>query len=157
MANTASKKQKGSMEPQAPILILLFAAVGAHGHALSQEYPFSAKLAGEDYILHWTSDFQNNKLAAAVNVSTTGWVGFGLSPNGQMPGSDVIIAWVNSDGEVQFKVRYNSVLLYYIMGQIPFPFNLQNRHADGRSPPPPLLTAAKIGLLSVVKSKMEGQ
>ena len=155
MANTASKKQKGSMERQATILILLFAAVGAHGHALSQEYPFSAKLAGEDYILHWSSDFQNNNLAAAVNVSTTGWVGFGLSPNGQMPGSDVIIAWVNSDGEVQFKVRYNSVLLYYIMGQIPFP--LICRIGMQMVVHSPLLIVAKIGFLSVVKSKMEGQ
>ena len=94
------------MKQRASILVLLGAAVAAMGaHDLSQDYRFSAKLAGEDYILHWTADFQNNNLAAAVNVSTTGWVGFGLSPNGQMPGSDVIIAWVNNDGEVQFHVR----------------------------------------------------
>ena len=29
-----------------------------------------------------------------VSANTTGWVGFGVSPNGQMPRSDVVIGWV---------------------------------------------------------------
>lgn len=87
------------------ILILLgLAGAALAAHDLSQEYRFSASLAGDDYILHWTADLQNKTLSAAVNVSTTGWVGFGFSPNGQMPGSDVIIAWVNSKGEVLLHV-----------------------------------------------------
>ena len=50
------------------------------------------------------------KIKFAVNVSTTGWVGFGLSPNGQTPGSDVVIGWVSLDNgsEVTFHVSsYN--------------------------------------------------
>lgn len=91
------------METFAILLLLLGTATAAHD--LSQEYRFSASLAGDEYILHWTPDLQRKELAMAVNVSTTGWVGLGLSPNGQMPGSDVVIAWVNSEGEVEFQVR----------------------------------------------------
>ena len=41
-------------------------------------------------------------------------VGFGLSPNGQMPGSDVVIGWVDDDGNAHFHVGcslYLSIIL----------------------------------------------
>ena len=79
-------------------------------HELSEEYLFSAELAGDDYILHWTADVPSEEIKFAVNVSTTGWVGFGLSPNGQMPGSDVVIGWVAGDNgsQVTFHVSSNN-------------------------------------------------
>ena len=70
---------------------------------LKEEYRFSAIL-DEGYTLHWNFDLDEQTIAFAVNVSTTGWVGFGLSPNGQMPQSDVVIGWVDSDGNTQFHV-----------------------------------------------------
>ena len=71
----------------------------------SEKYRFSAAIAGENYILHWNTNLQRKELAIAVNVSTTGWIGFGFSPNGQMPGSDMIIAWLADSGEVFFNVN----------------------------------------------------
>ena len=77
-------------------------ALGAHN--LNEEYRFSAEL-DSSYKLHWTFDLEAGTIAFAVNVSTTGWVGFGLSPTGQMPGSDVVIGWVQNNGQVEFQVR----------------------------------------------------
>ncbi|XP_064399035.1 DBH-like monooxygenase protein 2 homolog [Halichondria panicea] len=85
------------------LALLVHCAYGAHD--LNEEYRFSADLS-PSYKLHWSFDLQAGTIAFAVNVSTTGWVGFGLSPNGQMPGSDVIIGWVDQTGAVQFKDRY---------------------------------------------------
>ena len=45
-------------------------------------------------------------ISFAVHVNTTGWVGFGLSPNGQMPNSDVVIGWVDRSGSVAFQVNF---------------------------------------------------
>ena len=39
-----------------------------------------------------------------MNVSTGGWVGFGLFPNGQMSLSDVAIGWVADSGKLYFHV-----------------------------------------------------
>ena len=39
-----------------------------------------------------------------VHVATQGWVGFGISPNGDMKGSDVIMGWVTDDGDVKLVV-----------------------------------------------------
>ncbi len=83
------------------LVLILHCAVGTHD--LNEQYRFSADLS-PNYNLHWRFNFEAGTIAFAVNVSTTGWVGFGLSPNGQMPGSDVIIGWVDNNGEVQFKV-----------------------------------------------------
>ena len=81
---------------------------GAHVE-LSSRYPFHKTVLlndqGQFYELYW-----NYSIAApgtihfAVNVSTTGWVGFGVSPNGQMPGSDVVIGWVAANGKIYFHV-----------------------------------------------------
>ena len=87
-----------------PVLLLLFLHCAIGAHDLNEEYRFSADLS-PSYKLHWSFDLPAGTIAFAVNVSTTGWVGFGLSPNGQMPGSDVIIGWVEQTGAVQFKVR----------------------------------------------------
>ena len=73
-------------------------------HDLNTEYRFHTNLADAEYVLHWNVDMQNEEITFAVNVSTTGWVGFGISPNGQMPGSDVVIGWVNNSGQVFFQV-----------------------------------------------------
>ena len=80
---------------------------------LDEEYRFSATL-DNGYKLHWNFDLEKQTIAFAVNVSTTGWVGFGLSPNGQMPQSDVVIGWVKDDGTTTFHVSYQKFDAYEV-------------------------------------------
>lgn len=88
-------------------LLCISSASGMSSGQLSAKYRFAKMLDGAgDYWLHWSFDMDNGTIAFAVNVSTTGWVGFGLSPNGQMPQSDVVIGWVDSAGNAQFQVRF---------------------------------------------------
>ena len=76
-------------------------------HDLSETYPFNVTLNtaenGGLYELYWTFDNAAETVSFAVRVQTTGWIGFGLSPNGQMPNSDVVIGWVDN-GEAFFHV-----------------------------------------------------
>ena len=51
------------------------------------------------YHLKWNSDEDQHKITFLVEVETRGWVGFGLSPNGGMTGSDVVIGWVDGGGK----------------------------------------------------------
>jgi len=86
------------------LVVHLHATLGTHD--LSATYRFSATLdPNGQYDLYWNYNLTKQTISFAVRVQTTGWVGFGLSPNGQMPGSDVVIGWVDSTGGVQFRVR----------------------------------------------------
>ena len=72
--------------------------------------PFSSTLATDPatgqalYQLYWTFDNTQKTITFNVVVRTTGWVGFGLSPDGGMVGSDVVIGWIASDGSSHFHV-----------------------------------------------------
>ena len=57
--------------------------------------------SGDVFRLHWEVDWERRTVSLAVNVSTYGWVGLGLSP---LPGSDVVVGWVRSNGDVWFDV-----------------------------------------------------
>ena len=48
-------------------------------------------------------------------MSTTGWIGFGLSPAGQMPGSDIIIGWISDDAVGVISVCIPCILSYNIV------------------------------------------
>ena len=91
-------------------VLVICCAVGLGAAApvdLQAKYPFSSVLldqGGQYYALYWNFTRSTESIYFAVNVSTTGWVGFGLSPNGQMPGSDVVIGWVSNTGESFFAV-----------------------------------------------------
>jgi hypothetical protein len=55
------------------------------------------------YRFYW--DFTSTDLIGEIHVKTNGWVSFGLSPNGGMDKSDVIVAWINdANGAVNFTV-----------------------------------------------------
>ena len=47
------------------------------------------------YRFYW--DFTSTDLTGEIHVKTNGWVAFGLSPNGGMDKSDVIVAWINDN------------------------------------------------------------
>ena len=71
--------------------------------AFGAQYPFSATLSKDSfdqpiYQLQWTFDVVQQTITFNVLVKTTGWVGFGLSPDGGMVGSDVVTGWVNDTG-----------------------------------------------------------
>ena len=72
--------------------------------------PFSSTLTTDPatgqalYQLYWTFDATQKTITFNVVVRTTGWVGFGLSPDGGMVGSDVVIGWIASDGSSHFHV-----------------------------------------------------
>ena len=68
----------------------------------SDDYTHSLELLkDETYHIFWKYD--NATITFEIHAKTLGWVGFGLSPNGGMAGSDVIIAWVK-DGQTYFSV-----------------------------------------------------
>ena len=91
------------------LVVILTVQLCTCAHNLEDDYRFSAIL-DDGYTLHWNFDLEQQTIAFAVNVSTEGWVGFGLSPNGQMPQSDVVIGWVDIDGNTQFHVSIATVL-----------------------------------------------
>ncbi|CAG2165073.1 unnamed protein product [Oppiella nova] len=58
------------------------------------------------YHLKWYFDDHKQRITFNVVVETTGWVGFGISPNGGMAGSDLVIGWVDDNGVTHFHDRY---------------------------------------------------
>jgi hypothetical protein len=51
------------------------------------------------YKLHWTTTTTNGSngvIQFAAEVETSGWLGFGISPNGNMVGSDIALGWVDA-------------------------------------------------------------
>ena len=82
--------------------------------AFGGQFPFSATLAKDSsgqpiYELQWSFDVVQQTITFNVLVNTTGWVGFGLSRDGGMIGSDVVTGWVNSTG-VYLQVRMHIVI-----------------------------------------------
>ena len=71
---------------------------------LSANYPFNATLNEDNYYLYWNFSSADDTIQFAVRVKTTGWIGFGLSPSGQMVDSDVVIGWFGDDDTAYFHV-----------------------------------------------------
>ncbi len=62
------------------------------------------------YILYW--NFTDNDILFETHVQNgNGWSGFGLSPNGGMINSDVIITWSYSNGSTHFTGFFSSQIL----------------------------------------------
>ena len=85
--------------------LVLHAAAGD----LASKYPYNATLFYDDktersYVLHWRVNEKDKTIHFATNATTTGWVGLGISPDGRMPNSDVVIGWVTNSGQRFFKV-----------------------------------------------------
>ncbi|XP_035668392.1 DBH-like monooxygenase protein 1 homolog [Branchiostoma floridae] len=88
--------------------VIVLALVPNHGgQALaigSGDFTHHEALDEEDkFHLFWK--FDEEKIEFEAHVQTTGWVGLGLSPNGGMPGSDIVIGWVK-DGTAHLTDRY---------------------------------------------------
>ena len=98
------------MQPATQFFVALLVAVSLQQAAalqsLEEKYPYSAVL-DEGMKLHWRFDLKKQNITFAVNVSRYGWLGFGISPDGWMINSDIVIGWVNKDGKAQFHVSAN--------------------------------------------------
>jgi len=91
------------------LITLLVAHSQGHSHnELSEQYTHHVQLDKEGkYNMFYSIDEEASVLMIAVRVQTTGWIGLGFSPNGQMPGSDVVIGWVDSTGKSFLQVNKN--------------------------------------------------
>jgi hypothetical protein len=87
------------------LLAVITAACCTSNANLALKYSFNVTLIPNEYWLYWNFNQTTQSISLAVRVKTNGWIGFGLSPNGQMPGSDVIIGWID-DGVTYFHDRY---------------------------------------------------
>jgi len=60
----------------------------------------------EKYSVKWNISDLDETITFLCEVQTKGWIGLGLSPNGGMKGSDIIIAWIDdNNGKTYFHVR----------------------------------------------------
>ena len=57
----------------------------------------------DSYILYW--NYNATDITFELHAKSSGWAGFGISPNGGMQNSDIIIFWVNPDGTTNFTER----------------------------------------------------
>lgn len=85
------------------LLFILMYFSPCRGAASDSSFTNSAILdANGNYELFWK--FDNNVITFEVQVKTSGWIGFGISPNGGMAGSDMVIGWIDSTGSSHFAV-----------------------------------------------------
>ncbi|MCJ8743956.1 hypothetical protein PDJAM_G00100630 [Pangasius djambal] len=79
-----------------PLVWFLGQTSGAH---VDPTLPFSEYLdSNANVLLRWGFDMVRDTITFEVTVNTTGWVGFGFSPNGGMAGSDIVIGGVGPGG-----------------------------------------------------------
>ena len=70
----------------------------------TETYANKKVLVGPDvYILYW--NYNSTDITFELQVKSSGWAGFGISPNGDMENSNVILFWMNSDGTSNFTER----------------------------------------------------
>jgi hypothetical protein len=88
------------------LIIILMTKSNAAANLNSNTYFVNnATLTGPDqYLLYW--NYTATDITFKVVVKTSGWVGFGLTPNGGMPYSDLVIAYKKTDGSADFTNRY---------------------------------------------------
>ena len=88
------------------VLSFLFLAAFANAN-LTTEYDHAAYLdPEEDFKLYWSVKDTDKSMHFAVEVNTTGWVGFGISAglSGSMKGADMVVGWVDSQGKGHLQV-----------------------------------------------------
>ena len=54
----------------------------------------------------WKADEESGMMHLILVGKTLGWVGFGLSEHGAIPGSDLVVAWVDSTGKAHATDRW---------------------------------------------------
>jgi hypothetical protein len=67
-----------------------------HDHAVTPNKP--------KFYLKWKTDEVKEIITFSIEVETQGWVGFGISPNGGIKNSDLVIGWLTKNGKTHFHV-----------------------------------------------------
>ena len=62
-----------------------------------------------DFQVHWLKHPETKEIEFRVEVRARGWFGFGISPNGGMINSDIVIGWIDDSGVTHFHVSSNSL------------------------------------------------
>lgn len=101
---------------------LFLPATDLRNRVMDVTMPFMEYLDQEQLVcLKWGFDNPAGDITFQLAVNTTGWVGFGLSPNGDMKGSDIVIGGVGSSGSyfsVSYEIIINEQLLYFYLFSI---------------------------------------
>ena len=58
-------------------------------------------------------NYTKEDITFRITIKTSGWLGFGLSPNGKMWNSNMFLVWTKPDGSVEF--REASAVFYNVM------------------------------------------
>jgi hypothetical protein len=56
-------------------------------------------------VLAWEANHETEQVVFEIEANTTGYVGFGISPQGSMAGADIFIAGVFPNGTSYYSVR----------------------------------------------------
>lgn len=79
--------------------LYLFSAWTKGAWAADPTMPFMEYLDEKHMVcLMWGFDNLKGNITFKLEVNTTGWVGFGFSPNGGMKGADMVMGGVGPDG-----------------------------------------------------------
>ena len=72
----------------------------------SDEFDYETYLDEDNlFKLYWTN-LDDDMIEFGIEASATGWIALGISPNGQMPASDIAIGWIDDDGNAYLQDRY---------------------------------------------------
>ncbi|NXV32461.1 MOXD2 protein, partial [Rissa tridactyla] len=86
------------------MLFFLFLPCFCSGQPAPPPLRFSTFLDPSNMVcLRWDHDEQE-LMSFELQVHTTGWVAFGFSPHGELPGSDIVIGGVFPNGSIYFSV-----------------------------------------------------
>jgi len=95
----------------APVLLLCVCSVDAAARTFpgiqpSEEFHQSTMLdTNGDYILYW--NYNDTHVTFEAHVRTKGWIGLGISSNGNMYPADVVVGWL-ANGTVHFADRHTT-------------------------------------------------
>lgn len=102
------------------IWTIMFSSINLNGSSRVQGISFDHSIdLNDDYRVLWNVVCQ--EITFEIQVRTLGYVGFGFSRDGRLPGSDIAIGWV-SQGKVHFQVssvhRISILHFIYLFGYL---------------------------------------
>jgi hypothetical protein len=101
------KFKKEMISPIKFFFISFVSVLHLKSNALSAPAYANSKIIAEPdlFTLYW--NYTKSEVIAEVHVKiSTGWLGFGLSPNGGMDGSDVFVFYAQNNGVANFTDRH---------------------------------------------------
>ena len=77
----------------------------------TENYPYSLQLDSEGNVqLYWS--YNDTHITFELHSRASGYIGFGISPNGKMYPADMVIGWVK-ENKVFFAVRMSFSLFMF--------------------------------------------